>query len=141
MATRIHRQAEVGEREITELKAGAFRVPSFTDPSKEYRTYPESGWCSCDRHRFTGRCEKHVELAKAITGCRRLRFGSRIAEARVTELAHKVYSPVRPNEDFVASYRLLLDTLASRHATEGMVRQSLKRHGRVLLLAERGRAA
>lgn len=140
MATRIHRQAEVGEREITELKAGAFRVPSFTDPNKAYTVHPD-GYCSCDRHRFTGRCEKHVELAKAITECRRLRFGSRIAEARVTELAHKVYAPVRPNEDFVASYRLLLDTLASKHATEGMVRQSLKRHGRVLLLAERGRAA
>ncbi len=42
-----------------------------------------------------------------------------------------------PNEDFVASYKLLLDTLASKHATEGMARAAFKRHGRVLLLAER----
>ncbi len=137
---RIHPNTGDGEREITELKAGAFRVPSFTDPNKAYTVHPD-GYCSCDRHRFTGRCEKHVELAKAITECRRLRFGARIAEARVTELAHRVYAPVHPNEDFVASYKLLLDTLASRHATEGMKRQAFRRHGRTLLLAERRRAA
>ncbi len=138
MTTRhsLHRNTGDGEREITELKAGAFRVPSFTDPNKAYTVHPD-GYCSCDRHRFTGRCEKHVELAKAITKCRRLRFGAGIAEARVTELAKAIYAPVRPNEDFVASYKLLLDTLASRHATEGMARAAFKRHGRVLLLAER----
>jgi hypothetical protein len=119
-----------GEREIVE-------VDSFTTPRLKYSVDPERGFCTCKRARFGGKCRKHVQLAKAITKCRRLRFGARIAEARVTELAHKVYAPVRPNEDFVASYRLLLDTLASRHATEGMARAAFKRHGRVLLLAER----
>ncbi len=133
---RIHPNTGDGEG-IVEIEGGGYRIPSFTDPSKAYIVHPESRFCSCDRHRFTGRCEKHIQLAKAIKECRKLSFGFKIAEARVTELAHRVYAPVRPNEDFVDSYKLLLDTLASRHATEGMARAAFRRHGRVLLLAER----
>lgn len=132
----LHRNTGDGEG-IVEIEGGGFRIPSFTDPSKAYIVHPESRFCSCDRHRFTGRCEKHVQLAKAIQECRRLRFGSKIAEARVTELAKAIYAPVRSGEHFVDSYKLLLDTLASRHATEGMARAAFKRHGRVLLLHER----
>ena len=137
MQIRIAHRRPIGEREVQEIEGGGFRIPSFTDSTKSYTVHPESGYCSCPRHTITGTCEKHVELGRAVATCRALRFGSRIAEVRVTELAHRVYAPVRRGEDFVASYRLLLDVLASSQATEGMARAAFRRHGRVLLLAER----
>ncbi len=136
MDTRIAHRERKGERKVTELDHNTFRVPSFTS-GKVYTVRLDCGGCDCPAHTLGGRRCKHVELAKAVSTCRALRFGSQIAEARVTELAHKIYSPLRSREDFVASYELLLETLSSRHATEGMKRQALRRHGRVLVMAER----
>lgn len=126
---------------IQEVAGGGLRIPSFTDPAKSYTAHPESGYCSCPRHTITGQCDKHVELSRAVVGCRTLRFGSKIAERRVIELAHRVYAPVRRSECFVRSYELLIETLASRHATEGMARAAFRRHGRVLLLHDYGKVA
>lgn len=136
MVTRIAHRAHEGEREIIEIEGGGFSIPSFTS-EKSYTVHPESGYCSCPRYRIRGHCEKHVELARAVQKCRVLRLGARIAEARVSELAHAVYRPVEWGEDYVASYDLLVDVLSSRYATDGMKRQAVRRHGRVLAKHER----
>jgi hypothetical protein len=125
-----------GEREIKDLPGGAFLIPSFTDPEKTYKVHPATGFCQCKRYAFTGHCEKHVQTARALVKARELRFGSRIAERKILDLAHRVYAPVK-REHPIVSYELFLEVAGYKHAPESFVKAALKRHGRVLYLDER----
>jgi hypothetical protein len=120
---------------IHHLDAGAISVPSFTDPAKRYKVHAESRYCSCDRHRFTGRCRKHVVLAEAIAA-----LGPKVcrvvAEENLLEMCKRIYRPLRA-EHPIDSYHLFLETAAYRHASKEMVRDAMKRHRRVLALDER----
>ncbi len=123
------------EGTIRHLDAGAISVPSFTDPARRYKVHAESGYCQCDRHRFTGRCRKHVVLAEAIAA-----LGPKVcrvvAEENLLELCKRIYAPLKA-ERAIDSYNLFLETAAYRHASGEMVKDALKRHRRVLALDER----
>lgn len=137
MQNRVARKTEVGERGIIELKAGAFRVPSFTDPSVTYLAHPESGYCQCPHYSHTGTFCKHLTTAEAIGQARARKFGAQIAEERVTELCSKLFAPLK-GESCRGSYDLLLEVLASRHSTDAMVRAAMKRHHRILGMHDSG---
>jgi hypothetical protein len=123
------------EGPIRHLGNGAMVIPSFTERDKEYEVHAESRYCSCDRHRFTGRCHKHVVLAEAIAA-----LGPKVcrvvAEENLLELCRRIYRPLKA-EHAIDSYHLFLETAAYRHASKEMVKDALKRHRRVLALDER----
>ncbi len=123
------------EGTIRHLEGGAMVVPSFTDPTKRYKVHAESGYCQCDRHRFTGRCRKHVILAEAICA-----LGPKVcrvvAEENLLELCRRIYAPLKAIHP-IDSYDLFLEVAAYRHASEAMVKDAMKRHRRVLALDER----
>jgi hypothetical protein len=78
----------------------------------------------------------HVETARALVKARELRFGSRIAERRILDLARRVYAPVK-REHPIVSYELFLEVAGYKHAPESFLKAALRRHGRVLYLDER----
>lgn len=125
-----------GEEGIQELNGGALLIPSFTDSEKTYKVHADSGYCSCPAAIYKmARC-KHVALAEAIEKTRGLKIGRKLAEKRVTEMAHKVFAPVKRGESCVESYNLLLEVVGSRYATEALVHAAMRRHGRVLAVNE-----
>jgi hypothetical protein len=126
-----------GEGVIKDLPGGALSIPSFTDPEKTYKVHPATGFCQCKRYQWSGFCEKHVQTARALVKARELRFGSRIAERKILDLARRVYAPVKRGEHPIVSYELFLEVAGYKHAPESFVKAALKRHGRVLYLDER----
>lgn len=135
-----------GEGRIVALNGGGFVVPSFTEEGVAYKTHPESGYCSCPRHFHRGSCEKHVAFAASVAAIRELEGRSRsflptlarINEEKALRLCKAIFSKVERGESAVESYRLLLEVYSFRFASEGMVRQAHRRHGRVLNLNETG---
>ncbi len=134
------RRGTAGEG-IVELNGGALLVPSYTDVGVTYKTHPDSGYCSCKRFEFTGLCIKHVVLAEAVQEARGLRFGSGIAEENVVELCRRIFAPLDNKEHPIDSYTLFLEAMGSRYATDLMVREAMRRHGRILAINESRRAA
>ncbi len=132
----VARKTEAGEGEIvTRLGRGAYRIASFTEPGTFYEVNPYEGTCNHPyAYRQTAPC-KHVVLCEAILAARALRFGSRIAEERVTEMCRRIYAPLK-KEGCIPSYKLLLEVTSSRYSTEAMEDAVRRRHGRALLLHE-----
>lgn len=110
-------------------------ITSFTDPTKSYRI-DEHG-CDCPAAKYGGRHCKHTVLAECLNKTVCVRFGRRIVEKRIVELAHAAYRPVRASESLRDSYNLLLDALSERYATDDLKTAALRRHGRLVELSER----
>lgn len=139
MTTKGYRkESGLGKGEIREIDGGGYLIPSFSTPGKFYKVHPDSGYCSCKRHQYTGSCVKHIVLAEAVQNARSLKSGSFVAEENVIELCQRIFAPL--TNDAIASYNLFLETVAYKHSTEAMLREVLRRHGRVLALVERSAA-
>lgn len=143
---RIHRNMDLVEGRIKELPGGTMSIPSFTAPGVRYKVHVEAGYCSCpaaEHGPADYRC-KHGILAEAVQNARKLRFGSRIAEERITEMCFDIFARLRQDDtNYIGSYLLALSVTDYRHATKRMEDAAWKQHRRTLLLAEQaeGRAA
>ncbi|PLS87315.1 MAG: hypothetical protein CYG60_02595, partial [Actinobacteria bacterium] len=122
---------------IVEVNGGGFVVPSFTTEGVSYKTHPDSGYCSCERHFHTGLCRKHVAFAESVAAIREreaktrrfLPVLARIAEEKALRLCKELWGPVRRGESATESYELLLKVMSFRFASDGMRRQAHRRHG------------
>lgn len=121
-----------GERgvAVTELS-----VDSFTRPDVSYsvRLYHKDGAelgfsCNCRATTHGKGCRKHVAIAPALLKIRALDFGSDRHEARLMDLAKRLYSKPRKAETARESYDLTLEVDRERFATPAMRRDSWARH-------------
>ncbi len=143
ISNRIHRNTEgEGEAVVTRLGRGVYRIASFSEPNTFYEVDPYEGTCTCPRYEYTNSCTKHVTLADAVCEARKLKFGSRIAEDRVTELCFRLFAPLK-KECCIVSSNLRNEVNGCRYSTPRMKKAAAERHRRVLLAHDcgRGRAA